>query len=131
MAWKRLHDDRPFPAWLVIGYAVIIAVAVTTPREVFTDPVAATATLERAGYSSIVMRGYSPWGCKREDEQWRSAFEARSPQDASVSGVVCQSTTRRGTIMIETTDDQTATPITEDAPMVARDAAAAAQGAVQ
>lgn len=132
MGWSSIEADYGIPPALALGYALVIAVAIIVPRYVFTDPPRAMSTLQRAGFSSIHIVGYSALACHDDDEQWRTTFSARSPEDAMVTGVVCQSTTRRGTILVDSTSDGTLTPVTQspELPEPVAEVADAAAGVV-
>lgn len=51
-------------------------------------PDKATMALEAAGYTSIKIKGWSPFGCSDSD-QFTTKFEAVGPTGIHVEGVVC------------------------------------------
>jgi hypothetical protein len=92
---------------------ITLAAAIIAPPIIFTDNVGAAWTLERNGFSDIKLTGYSPLGCDHPDQKWSTVFAATSPDDAAVTGIVCENSKNESEIVIETTSDPTETPVTD------------------
>jgi hypothetical protein len=56
--------------------------------------------LTEHGYTDIVIKGWSPWGCSEEDD-FTTAFVATSVSGDRVSGYVCSGWFKVGTIRLK------------------------------
>ncbi len=101
---------------VLAGYAAIVIGCIFIPPAIFTNGPATRLALEHAAYGSITITGYSPYACPDADQKLRTAFSARSPDDADVTGVLCRSGQHPDKIVILTTSDPTRTHITADEP---------------
>lgn len=53
-----------------------------------TDEAATRSTLDKSGYTDIVITGYSPWVCG-DDDTYETGFRAKNPAGKIVEGTVC------------------------------------------
>ena len=97
---------------VIIAYIFVITAAITIPPIAFTSPKLAMKSLSEAGYSDIQIQGYAALGCKNADENLRTSFSGRSPTEADVTGIVCQTATGMTNIVIDSTTDPRRAPIT-------------------
>ena len=75
---------------ILIALAVVALSACSSQND-------ATNALSSAGFTQIETHGYSFFGCG-EDDTFKTKFTATNPQGKRVSGVVCSSWFKGGTI---------------------------------
>lgn len=71
----------------VITALTLVAVVVCNLG--YSDEESASKFLSDNGYSDVVFKGSSYWGCGSSMEFYRTKFTATSPRGHKVSGVVC------------------------------------------
>lgn len=77
----------------------LFIVAITLVLAACTDEPNAVRVLHSAGYTDIVTKGFTPFGCG-DDDTYHTEFTAKGPTGIITNGVVCSGVLKGSTIRI-------------------------------